>query len=57
MASRSAGWRAVDTNLVGGASGSDSASLAQPKGSPVLGPWAQTEFYLGAGEGFLTPQP
>ncbi len=27
-------------------------SLFQPKGSLILGPWAQTEFYLSAGRGF-----
>ena len=41
-----------DTNLVGGLSGSESASILQPKGSIVIGPFAQTEFYVSAGQGF-----
>jgi hypothetical protein len=33
-------------------SGSDSQALGSPKLGLVLGPWAKTELYLGAGQGF-----
>jgi len=39
-------------NSVGGSSGSVRGSLASPKATLVLGPWANTEFYLDAGTGF-----
>ena len=45
-------FHASDDNIAGGLPGSQTASLFQPKGSLVLGPWAQTELYLSAGEGF-----
>jgi outer membrane cobalamin receptor len=32
--------------------GSTSQALPQPKGSLILGPWLDTEFYLSAGRGF-----
>jgi hypothetical protein len=41
-----------DLSLVGGVSGKEHASMFQPKGSLVLGPWDKTEFYLSAGRGF-----
>ncbi len=41
-----------DRAITNGVSGSESASLFQPKGSLILGPWAETEFYVSAGRGF-----
>jgi len=41
-----------DANLLDATIQRESASLLQPKGSLVLGPWARTEFYLAAGRGF-----
>jgi hypothetical protein len=41
-----------DDNLVGGVSGDEDATLVQPKGSVVFGPWRQTELYVSAGRGF-----
>lgn len=45
-------FEARDDNLVGGRSGHEQASLLQPKGSLVLGPWRRTELYVSAGFGF-----
>jgi len=39
-------------NTAGGSSGSAQGGLASPKGTLVLGPWANTEFYVDAGTGF-----
>jgi len=39
-------------NEVGGSSGQVQTALFSPKVSLVLGPWAETELYLDAGEGF-----
>jgi outer membrane receptor protein involved in Fe transport len=41
-----------DTNLVGGVSGDEDATLSQPKGSLIFGPWKDTELYFSAGRGF-----
>jgi outer membrane receptor protein involved in Fe transport len=43
---------AHDHSLTTGFQGSASQTLPQPKGSLVLGPWLQTEFYVSAGRGF-----
>ena len=45
-------YHVADRAIVGGLTGSEHAALAQPKGSVILGPWANTEFYLSAGRGF-----
>jgi outer membrane cobalamin receptor len=45
-------YRASDHSLTTGFSGSAHETLFQPKGSLILGPFAQTEFYLSAGRGF-----
>ncbi|MDB5426716.1 MAG: TonB-dependent receptor [Phenylobacterium sp.] len=45
-------YEASDHSLISGFSGSGHQSLAQPKGSIVLGPFFQTELYLSAGRGF-----
>ena len=45
-------FTANDHNLVGGVSGSETASIAQPKASLVFGPFHNTEFYASWGEGF-----
>ena len=45
-------FAAQDRNIVGGLSGDQTADMAQPKASLVLGPWARTELYLSAGRGF-----
>ncbi|MDB5495102.1 MAG: TonB-dependent receptor [Phenylobacterium sp.] len=45
-------FEARDDNLVGGLSGDQAASLVEPKGSLIFGPWAQTELYVSAGRGF-----
>ncbi|MDB5497254.1 MAG: TonB-dependent receptor [Phenylobacterium sp.] len=45
-------YQASDHSLISGFSGSGHQSLAQPKGSIVLGPFFQTELYLSAGRGF-----
>lgn len=45
-------FEARDDNLVGGISGDQDATLAQPKGSLIFGPWRRTEIYLSAGRGF-----
>lgn len=41
-----------DDSLVTGFSGGASQAMLQPKGSLILAPWADTEFYLSAGQGF-----
>jgi hypothetical protein len=41
-----------DSNLVGGLSAREGATLMQPKGSLIFGPWASTELYFSAGRGF-----
>lgn len=41
----------VDSNFEAN-SGTESDGIASPKGSLVLGPWAETEFYLSGGLGF-----
>ncbi|MGH7009981.1 MAG: TonB-dependent receptor, partial [Caulobacteraceae bacterium] len=43
---------ADDHSLTTGFRGATSETLAQPKGSLVLGPWLKTELYLDAGRGF-----
>ena len=45
-------YNATDRSLITGFKGIGAQSLFQPKGSLVLGPWRQTEFYLSAGRGF-----
>jgi outer membrane receptor protein involved in Fe transport len=45
-------YQASDHSLISGFSGSGHQTLAQPKGSIVLGPFFQTELYLSAGRGF-----
>jgi outer membrane receptor protein involved in Fe transport len=45
-------FAASDDNLVGGLSGDEDATLVQPKGSLIFGPWRQTELYFSAGQGF-----
>jgi len=45
-------YHVANRNFVGGVTGNERASLLQPKGSLILGPWAKTEFYLSAGRGF-----
>jgi outer membrane receptor protein involved in Fe transport len=45
-------FEARDVNEVGGLSADQQQSLLQPKGSLVIGPWEETEFYLSAGRGF-----
>jgi hypothetical protein len=45
-------FAASDDNLVGGLPGEEAATVVQPKGSLVFGPWQQTELYLSAGQGF-----
>jgi outer membrane receptor protein involved in Fe transport len=43
---------AYDHSLTTGFTGSASQTLPQPKGSLILGPWRQSEFYISAGRGF-----
>ncbi len=45
-------YLASDHSLISGFSGSQSQTLFQPKGSLILGPFHQTEFYVSAGRGF-----
>jgi hypothetical protein len=45
-------YAATDHSLVTGFQGSQNQTLFQPKGSLILGPFHQTEFYLSAGRGF-----
>ena len=45
-------YRASDHSLTSGFSGSDHETLFQPKGSLILGPFAETELYFSAGRGF-----
>ncbi len=45
-------YRATDHSLVSGFKGATDETLAQPKGSLVLGPFRRTELYLSAGRGF-----
>ena len=45
-------YSATDHSLVTGFQGSQDQTLFQPKGSLILGPFHQTEFYLSAGRGF-----
>ena len=45
-------FHARDNNLAGGTSGSEGASVVQPKGSLVFGPWEKTELYVSAGRGY-----
>ena len=45
-------YQASDRSLTTTFNGSGSQTLAQPKGSLILGPWYKTEFYLSAGRGF-----
>jgi outer membrane receptor protein involved in Fe transport len=42
----------VDYNLITASTGHISQTMLQPKGSLIFGPWAKTEFYLSAGQGF-----
>ena len=41
-----------DHNLITGATGTTSQTMLQPKGSLIFGPFAKTEFYVSAGQGF-----
>lgn len=45
-------YGASDHSLITGFQGSARQTLFQPKGSLILGPFHQTEFYLSAGRGF-----
>ena len=45
-------YGASDHSLISGFNGSQSQTLFQPKGSLILGPFYQTEFYLSGGRGF-----
>lgn len=45
-------YAADDRSITVDVRGSGSQSLLQPKGSLILGPWFETEFYLSAGRGF-----
>jgi outer membrane receptor protein involved in Fe transport len=45
-------YSAADHSLITGFRGTGAQSLIQPKGSLILGPWFDTEFYLSAGRGF-----
>ncbi|MBB3859373.1 hypothetical protein GGQ88_000613 [Novosphingobium hassiacum] len=45
-------FRATDRDRQRGGSGTESASLFQPKASLIIAPWAKTELYLSAGRGF-----
>jgi outer membrane receptor protein involved in Fe transport len=45
-------YNGTDRSLITGFKGVGSQSLFQPKGSLILGPWHQTEFYISAGRGF-----
>ncbi len=45
-------YRASDHSLTTGFSGADHETLFQPKGSLILGPFAETELYFSAGRGF-----
>ncbi|MGA3399770.1 MAG: TonB-dependent receptor [Acetobacteraceae bacterium] len=42
----------LDHDLITGSTGYASQAMPQPKGSVVFGPWAKTEFYVSAGQGF-----
>jgi TonB dependent receptor/TonB-dependent Receptor Plug Domain len=41
-----------DTSSLAANSGTITRGIASPKGSMVLGPWANTEYYLSVGQGF-----
>jgi outer membrane receptor protein involved in Fe transport len=41
-----------DHSLITGFTGDTSQTMLQPKGSLVFGPWAKTELYVSAGQGF-----
>jgi hypothetical protein len=45
-------FSATDHSLTTGFRGSQSQILPQPKGSLILGPWLESEFYVSAGQGF-----
>ncbi|MGC1457752.1 MAG: TonB-dependent receptor [Steroidobacteraceae bacterium] len=45
-------YRASDRSLTTGFQGTTDETLLQPKGSVILGPFAQTELYFSAGRGF-----
>jgi len=45
-------YNATDRSLITGFKGIGAQTLFQPKGSIIVGPWHQTEFYLSAGRGF-----
>ena len=45
-------YAANDHSFLSGFSGSQSQTLFQPKGSLVIGPFFQTEFYVSGGRGF-----
>ncbi len=45
-------YQASDHSLVTGFQGTANQNLFQPKGSLVIGPFYQTEFYVSAGRGF-----
>jgi outer membrane receptor protein involved in Fe transport len=45
-------YRATDHSSTTGFRGTDQETLFQPKGSLILGPFAQTEIYVSAGRGF-----
>ena len=45
-------YNGTDRSLITGFKGVGSQTLFQPKGSLILGPWRNTEFYISAGRGF-----
>ncbi|HEY4040659.1 MAG TPA: TonB-dependent receptor plug domain-containing protein, partial [Rhodopila sp.] len=42
----------TDHNLITDVTGNTNQTMLQPKGSVVFGPWAKTELYVSAGQGF-----
>ena len=45
-------YNGTDRSLITGFKGVGSQTLFQPKGSLIIGPWRNTEFYISAGRGF-----
>jgi outer membrane receptor protein involved in Fe transport len=45
-------YNATDNSMITGFKGVGAQALFQPKGSLILGPWANTEFYISGGRGF-----
>jgi outer membrane receptor protein involved in Fe transport len=52
LGAREESYNATDRSLITGFKGIGAQTLFQPKGSLILGPWANTELYLSAGRGF-----